>query len=80
MLDPPNHVVAMGRYPEGLFECSAEVMGAQSREPGKRRNRYVRGKVLLDMGRHNSLLPSGETATELAFLRRRTNACASTRG
>jgi hypothetical protein len=52
-LDPPNHVVAMGRFPEGLLECSAEVMGAQSREPGKRRNRYVRGKVLLDMGRPN---------------------------
>src|SRR5581483_12271873 len=64
MLDAPVRVVTVRRLSEGLLEGSAEMIGAETGKLGERCERNRFGKMLLDIGGDNALLPGGEPAAE----------------
>src|SRR6476660_9303466 len=54
----------MRRDPERLLKGPAEMIGAQVRELGQLGKRHWLRKVFLDVGRHDTLLPGGEPASD----------------
>src|SRR5450631_2355987 len=59
-LDAPVGMVAMRRNAERLLERPAKVKGAQSSPPRQRGKRNLLGKMFLDIGGHDPLLPGGQ--------------------
>src|SRR6476659_3061622 len=63
VLDASAAVISMRRHSERLLEGTAEIVRAQADELREGRQRYLLGKMFLDVGGDRALLPSGKSAT-----------------
>src|ERR1700730_2249295 len=61
VLDAAAAVKSMRRHAERFFEGAAEIVRAQANELRESGERYLLGKMLLDIGGDRALLPRGET-------------------
>jgi len=60
-------VISARRQAEGLLERPTEIVRAQTDQLGKPGERYLLGKVLIDIGGDDALLPSRETPSHRSF-------------
>jgi hypothetical protein len=68
LLHAPAAVISARRQAEGLLERPTEIVRAQTYQLGKPGERYLLGKVLIDIGGDDALLPSRETPSHRSFL------------
>ena len=61
-LDAAIGVISVRRHAEGALERPGEMARAEPRQFGQRRKRDVVGNMLLDVGGHSLLLPTGKAA------------------
>src|SRR5437867_4065098 len=66
-LDASAGVIPMRRHAKGLLESPTEVVRAEASKLRKRGERNLLGKVFLDVGDHDPLLPSGEPAADRRY-------------